>query len=114
MQKTLRNWAFVFEPPIGIETDDLRITRSPGPRSGRAACTDRLTGARNAPSAQHAPYSGPRPGPRPGRLSNNRALPDPSGTVSKAARKPSSSSKDRAGTWQHPDLALAEAVAQNA
>jgi len=24
-------------------TDDLRITRSPGPRSGRAACTDRRT-----------------------------------------------------------------------
>jgi hypothetical protein len=34
------NWA-----ALGNRTPDLRITRSPGPLSGRATCTDRLTRA---------------------------------------------------------------------
>jgi hypothetical protein len=71
-----KSWAFVVEPPIGIEpmTYALREARHAAPGALPAQIASHAP--RNAPVAQHAPDSGPRPGPRPGQPSSNTALLD--------------------------------------
>jgi len=57
------------EPPTGFEPVNyaLREARDSAPGALPAQIASHVR--RTAPSAQHAPYSGPRPGPRPGQLS---------------------------------------------
>jgi hypothetical protein len=74
MRKSLKSWAFVVEPPWGIEPQTYAL------REARQAALDALPAqiaalaSRNALCAQSARIPGPRPGPRPSHLSSNRLL----------------------------------------
>ena len=43
MRKTLKSWAFVVEPPWGIEPQTYALQEKPPYRSGHVTCTDSST-----------------------------------------------------------------------